>query len=164
MADVGVEAFKHNLWANLKLLDACANLSEDDLTATAPGTYGAVRDTLVHLFSAEGRYASEFNGRADEMLGEDAPFVGFEKLGEYAAASGQALLDIASSQPGDLVLKGEYRGQPYEMPASVMLVHALNHATEHRAHILSILEPRGVATGSTWRLDGIAYFQVGAHA
>jgi uncharacterized damage-inducible protein DinB len=164
VADVGVEAFKHNLWANLRLLDACASLSEDDLAAAAVGTYGTVRDTLVHLVAAEGRYVGEFNAPTEGMLSEDAPFVGFEKLRLYAEASGQSLLDIASSQPAERVLNGTYRGTPYEMPASILLVHAINHSTEHRGHVISILSPRGVATGPAWRLDGIGYFQAGAHA
>lgn len=161
MADVGAEAFRHNLWANLQQLDACARLGDDELVATAPGTYGTVRDTLVHIFASEGRYVSAFPGQAEGMLSEAAPFVGFESLRDYAVASGQALLDAASSQPAELILKGTYRGVPYEMPASILLIHAINHATEHRAHIVSILSQRGVETP---RLDGIGYFQVGAHA
>jgi uncharacterized damage-inducible protein DinB len=163
MADVGVEAFRHNLWANLRLIDACATLDEADLSATTEGTYGTVRDTLTHLVAAEGNYLVEFNGPTEGRLMVDAPFVGFDKLRAYAVANGQALLDIASSKPADRVLKGNYRGEPYEMPASVMLVHAINHSTEHRAHVLSILGPRGVAVGPGWRLDGIGYFQAGAH-
>lgn len=161
MADVGVEAFKHNVWANLEILDSCARLSDADLVATAPGTYGPVRDTLVHLLASEGRYVGEFKGRTDDMLSEDLPFVGFEKLRLYGVASGQALLEIVQTSPPDSVLRGTYRGQPYEMAASILLVQAINHATEHRMHIVSILNQRGVETP---RLDGIRYFQVGANA
>lgn len=161
MADVGVEAFKHNLWANLRLIDACASLGEDDLTATSPGTYGKVRDTLAHMVASEGRYAGEFNGMTEGMPSEDAPFVGFEKLREFAIASGQALLDVASSQPAERVLKGTYRGVDYEMPASILLIHAIEHSTEHRGHVVSILSQRDVETP---QLDGIGYFQAGAHA
>ena len=31
MTEPFVEMFKHNLWANLRLLDACADLSDDVL-------------------------------------------------------------------------------------------------------------------------------------
>ena len=161
MADVGVEAFRHNLWANLELLDACAKLTDDHLAAAAPGTYGAVQDTLVHLLASEGRYVGEFNGRTDDMLSEDAPFVGFEKLRLHAVASGQALLELVQTSPPDRILRGTYRGQPYEMAASILLVQAINHSTEHRMHIVSILNQRGVETP---RLDGIRYFQAGASA
>jgi uncharacterized damage-inducible protein DinB len=32
--------FRHNLWANLRLLEQCAGLTDDQLKATAAGTYG----------------------------------------------------------------------------------------------------------------------------
>jgi uncharacterized damage-inducible protein DinB len=158
VAGVGVEIFKHNLWANLRLLDACAALSEDDLQATAPGTYGQVRDTLVHIFASEGRYVGEFNGKAEGMLSEEGPFAGFESLREHALRSGEALLHIAERSAADRVLRGTYRDQPYVMPASVLLVQAINHSTEHRSHIISILSQRGVEAP---RLDGIGYFMAG---
>ena len=37
MASILVELFRHNLWANLELLDFCRTLGEDHLDAGAPG-------------------------------------------------------------------------------------------------------------------------------
>jgi hypothetical protein len=54
--------FKYNLWANLRLLDACAPLSEAQLDATTRGTFGSVRETLMHLFAAEEGYVRHFTG------------------------------------------------------------------------------------------------------
>ncbi len=158
MAGVGVEIFKHNLWANLRLLDACAALSEEDLEATAPGTYGKVRDTLVHLLASEGRYVGEFNGKREFMLNEEQEFAGFEALRTHAVTSGEALITVVGRTNADRVLRGTYRDQPYVMQASILQVQAINHATEHRSHIVSILSQRGVETP---RLDGLAYFIAG---
>ena len=38
------EFYKHNLWANLRLLDKCATLTDEQLDLAAPGTYGSVQD------------------------------------------------------------------------------------------------------------------------
>ena len=142
MASTIGDLFRHNLWANLRLPDACAGLSEDDLAATAPGTYGAVRDTLTHLVASEARYAGEFTGKPPETGPEELPFAGFDAIRASASASGEALIEIAEhTQPLD-ILRGTY------------LIQAVNHATEHRAHIVTILSQRGVKTPG---LDGIAY-------
>jgi uncharacterized damage-inducible protein DinB len=39
----------HNMRANLRLLDFCAGRSDEQLDTSAPGTFGHVRDTLVHI-------------------------------------------------------------------------------------------------------------------
>ena len=51
--------FRYNLWANWCLLDACAPLSDAQLDATVRGTYGSVRDTLMHLFDSEEHYVED---------------------------------------------------------------------------------------------------------
>jgi uncharacterized damage-inducible protein DinB len=52
-----VELFRHNQWANLRLLAACSDLSEEQLDASAAGTYGHIADTLVHILAAEEPYS-----------------------------------------------------------------------------------------------------------
>ena len=54
--------FKYNLWANLRLLDTCEQLTDAQLDAVFPGTYGSIRVTLKHLLGAEERYAARSAG------------------------------------------------------------------------------------------------------
>jgi uncharacterized damage-inducible protein DinB len=49
MVPLLVTLYEHNTWANLRLLDFCAGLSDEQLDASAPGTCGRVRDTLVRI-------------------------------------------------------------------------------------------------------------------
>jgi uncharacterized damage-inducible protein DinB len=49
MVSLLVMFYEHNTWANLRLLDFCAGLSDEQLNASAPGTFRRVRDTLVHI-------------------------------------------------------------------------------------------------------------------
>ena len=60
--------FKFNLWANLRLLDACAQLSNAQLDATIIGTFGSIRETLMHLFASEEGYARHVTGKAPAPL------------------------------------------------------------------------------------------------
>src|SRR2546423_8829653 len=95
--------FKYNLWANLRLLDACAYLSDAQLDATTKGTFGSVRETLMHLFAAEEGYAWRFNftGTAPTpRLKELTTFLGFDELRRRAERSGKELIAIA--EQGDL--------------------------------------------------------------
>ena len=47
------DAFEHHLWANERILDACAALTEEQLATPVPGTYGPIIDTLRHLIQAD---------------------------------------------------------------------------------------------------------------
>ncbi len=77
--------FKHNLWANLRLLDLCAGLSEELLNARATGTYGRLCDTLLHILACEEIYVNLLTGREPvHTLGEGAGFPGFEELTWHA--------------------------------------------------------------------------------
>ena len=140
------EMFKHNLWANLRLLDACAALNEEQLEATLPGTYGKINDTLLHIFGAEERYAARLKGEqiARPIL-EEKGFQGIDSLRSAAQASGEALIEVASaSQDPKLLRFTTLQGEEVEHSNSLLLVQAINHATEHRAQILTILTQQGV--------------------
>ena len=143
MADAIADMFKHNLWANLLLLDACASLSEEDLKATCEGTYGSLGDTLTHMLASEERYVIAWTP-TKATIGEGMPFPGFATLRKSAEASGNALIDIASKATADDMLRGTYRDTPYEMRAALLLGQAINHATEHRAHVATIMTQRGL--------------------
>lgn len=41
------ELFRHDQWANLRLLDLCAVLDDEVPSAGAPRTFGPVRETLT---------------------------------------------------------------------------------------------------------------------
>ena len=140
------ELFKHNLWANLRLLDVCAGLNDEQLDTSAPGTYGRVRDTLVHIVGAEERYTSTLAGRvAEQPLGSSSDFPGFDELRQRAHRSGEELIKLADKIQPSQVLQGTRRGTPYTIRAAIFVIQAINHATEHRAHVASILSQLGIA-------------------
>src|SRR4051812_23136131 len=97
-----VEFYRHNFWANMRLLDACEGLTEEQLNSSAPGTYGKVSDTLTHLVAAELRYVSRLRGeQPDTTVHETKGFPGVPGLREGAQKSGEALIEIAQkAQPG----------------------------------------------------------------
>lgn len=155
MTSALTELFKHNLWANLRLLDVCAQLDETGLDATVTGTYGSIRDTFVHLVAAEDRYVALLNDRTPEHnVSERKGFPGWEQLREHTRLSGEGLIAMTENFDPSRILRGIRGGEPYEMPAVVPIVQSLNHATEHRVQIATILTQHGVEPPT---LDGWQY-------
>lgn len=149
-----VTMFRHNLWANLGLIDACAALEEEQLAATAVGTYGTIYDTLHHLVRAEQGYLYLLTGDSPvaRMRREDKPTIA--TLRENSRLFSEGLMAVAAGvTPSALAYSVEENGR-WAMPAGVVLNQAINHATEHRAHIMTILTQIGIKPPE---LDGWAF-------
>jgi uncharacterized damage-inducible protein DinB len=159
MANVLVDLFRHNTWANERMLEYCAGLDDAQLDATEDGTYGSVSDTLVHLFGAQGRYAETLAGKRPEpMVSEREPWPGFETLRASAHASNRVLEEVAARADSMGPVSREWDGRIVELPVSLLLTQAINHATEHRAHINTILTQTAVEPVP---LDGWAWNDAG---
>lgn len=140
-----VALFRHNLWANLRLLEACDDLDEQQLAATATGTYGSIYDTLNHILRAEQSYLRRLSGKQPQrpLRREDSP--GLDELRAYAQQSGEGLIEIAAGvRPADVLQVEWDDGSLMPVPASLLLTQAINHATEHRAQVMTIMTQQGV--------------------
>jgi uncharacterized damage-inducible protein DinB len=148
--------FRFNLWANLRLLDACANLTDAQLDATMKGTYGSVRATLMHIFAGEEGYVYRFTGQGPKpALYELKHFPGFDELRRRAHQSGEVLISIAEHLKHGQILDLVYQGQHFDVPAILVLIQAISHGTDHRSQIATLLSMQDVTLPE---LDGWAYY------
>ena len=145
--------FQYNRWANLRLLDACTQLSDAQLDATMTGTFGSVRETLMHLFAAEEGYVRSFTGTTPTPpLKELTTFAGFDELRRRAERSGKELITVA--EQGELSQILLLDGGTYDAPAIIVLIQAINHAIDHRSQIATLLSQQGIEPPE---LDGWSY-------
>ena len=153
--DVLVEFFRHNAMMNRRLVEACRQLSPERLDVSATGTYGSIGATLVHVANSQEGYAARLlDTERPERLPED-PFPGFEALAERFA-NGDARLEEAATQAGGdrkIQVTGDDPPGTWLMPVSLYLLQAVNHGTEHRSQVATILTQLGVDPP---RMDGWA--------
>ena len=156
MNEILTDLFRHNRWANLRLVDACGALTDAQLDQSTAGAYGSIQETLTHLVGAEGRYVwglGEGSDRAHRVR-EDGDWPGFATLRDQADWSGTFLIDYAAGVSGDPVHTNEWHGRAERFPASLFLAQAVNHATDHRSQIATMLTMLGVEPpsmdGWTW--------------
>lgn len=136
--------FRHHRWANLRLLETCAALTEEQLAATVPGTFGSIRDTLEHIVTGEQSYLARISTGQRHPHVEGAPPMTIAAMIETAGATGAALIEWAPRvQAGDTV-EIDWDGTPRDVPKTILLTQAINHATEHRAQVMTVLTQLGV--------------------
>ncbi|HEX8231135.1 MAG TPA: DinB family protein [Chloroflexia bacterium] len=145
--------FQHNLWANMRLMEACRDLDDAVLDSIVPGTYGTVRDTLGHIARAEAGYYRRLTGKEVDRTGwGEVPTL--EQLTEALRFTGEGLIQAAPGVRESDTLQVEWQGEKVEFPTGIILLQAINHATEHRSHIATILTQQGITPPD---MDGWSY-------
>ncbi|HLO18416.1 MAG TPA: DinB family protein [Anaerolineales bacterium] len=142
MTDIFLEKlFEHNNWANQKIIKACYALSDNQLDAEPQSaTRGTIRRTLLHLVHSQLGYLSLLTMPVDERP-DVAPT--FAELQESARISGEGLLALAKGEQKPFASRLQTKDGFYTEPWVVML-QVINHATEHREQIKSMLSALGV--------------------
>jgi uncharacterized damage-inducible protein DinB len=149
-----VKLFEHNNWANSQIIQACSTLSDAQLDAEPTSTTkGSIRRTLVHLVNSQHGYLSLLTLPIEARR---AISPAFAELQQAASISGAGLLAFARDSNNDprtqLQTIDGYFVEPW-----VVMVQIINHATEHREQISSMLSALGVTPPN---LDGWAYGEV----
>jgi uncharacterized damage-inducible protein DinB len=140
MSTALLELYRHSTRATLSLIRYCQGLAAEDLDATTPGTYGTVRATLRHLVEEDEGLVTDLTGERSEPLPDDplaldALAARIERLGPRRA---QFARDLELREREIVTRDGRWR-----VPGAVPLAEVINHAGEHRTHVLSILGANG---------------------
>jgi len=150
--NISAKLFEHNNWANRKIIEACAALSEKQLDAPPhSATEGSIRSTLLHLVSAQYGYLRLLTLPLEERQGPGN--VEFAEIEESLKASGEKLLELAKDESRLPVAHIQTRDGHWVEPW-VIMVQIINHATEHREQIKSMLTALGITPPS---IDGWDY-------
>ncbi len=144
--------FEHNNWANFRIIEACSALSDEQLDAEPKSvTKGSIRRTLLHLVSSQRGYLSLLTLPVETRL-QAAPAI--TDLKESARISGEGLLALVRDESSTFPKARLQTTDGFFVEPWVVLVQVINHATEHREQISSMLSSLGVTPPN---LDGWAY-------
>jgi uncharacterized damage-inducible protein DinB len=136
--------FEHNNWANLQIIHACSALSDEQLDAEPKSaTPGSIRTTLFHLVTAQQGYLRLLTVPLKERL-ERIPTPPFAELRNLATTSGEALLALARTESSEQTRRQIQTRDGFFVEPWVVMVQIINHATEHREQIKSMLSAIGV--------------------
>ncbi|HET7377866.1 MAG TPA: DinB family protein [Anaerolineae bacterium] len=143
---------EHNNWANLCIIKACAMLSDEQLDAEPQTvTKGSIRLTLLHLVSAQQGYLALLTLPVEaRRLARPA----ITDLQESARISGEGLLALARNWPNQSNETQLQTTDGYFVAPWVVMLQVINHATEHREQIKSMLSSLGVTPPE---IDGWSY-------
>jgi len=143
--------FDYGYWANRKLFDVLVQLTPAQFTEQVTGSYGSIRNTLVHIMSAEWGWIERCGGahRGPRLNAADFPTVD-AVTEQWTRVEGYLRDFLATLRDEDLdtVVEFTLGDRPKQaMSVGQMLHHAAVHAVHHRGQIAVLLRSLGYVPG-----------------
>ena len=153
---------EYHYWARDRLLSAVETLTPEQYTRELGSSFSSVRDTLVHIFSAEWIWLCRWLGESPTEMLHPAAYPDLATL-RAAWDENRAKLVAFVDRLDDRKLDEEmaYRttdGQPWQQQLSHMLQHVVNHASYHRGQVTTMLRQLGAAPPKSQ--DLIAFYRL----
>lgn len=138
------DAFGHHVWATLRVIDACAGLTPDQLASSVPGTYGSILDTLRHTVGADCSYLELLSG--GEVAPVDEESMGLPELRAAMEANGPVWQAVVSRDldPDEMLVRRRDDGSTSSAPIGIRLAQVIHHGTDHRSQVCTALTNLGI--------------------
>lgn len=155
-SDTITTLFSHHLWANLRLLERCADLNSEQMEASIPGAVGSIKETLEHITTSERSYFSRISTGHPYPPPEDAQPMTITDMINSIRTTGQGLIEWAGKVQAEDAVQFDWAGTPREIPKTIILTQVINHASEHREQVKAILTELGIEAPDTssWNYFG----------
>lgn len=154
--------YEYNYWGNKRILNAGANVTQEQFEAPASFPFGGLRGTLVHILDSEWswRYLLQGVGSSTELKEFDSAL--WPELKEAAVPTLPALEErwreeetemrayLAGLRDEDMENPVRYKvgdGPKRDRILWHCLLHVVNHGTQHRSEAAALLTEYGHSPG-----------------
>jgi len=146
-----LDLYRYNSWANARILNATSNVSPEQFLNPGAFCFGDLRGTLVHILFAEWIWRRRWEGHAptEWLKPEDIP--SFDKLHTYWQAEEDLLMafvkNVSDENLGSVIRYKQMSGESRENTLWHLMVHLVNHGTQHRSEAAAMLTEFGHSPG-----------------
>jgi len=144
--------YDYGYWAEGKLFDVVSQLTPEQFIQSVAGSYGSVRNTMVHMLSAEWGWLDRCGGqkRGVALVPADYPTVAslMDRYREVEAYVREFLSKLNDEDLGRIVEFSFGSGPKYAMPVGELMHHAAIHGVHHRGQVALLLRSLGYTPGN----------------
>src|SRR5918993_394203 len=139
--------YDYHFAENRKLWDRyIAQLSEEQFTQHKTYSHGSVRDQIIHLMSVDEAWFSDLRGVEISESTNPSDLQDREDIRAYWDRVEQNMLSYLAELRDDMLFDQPLEGEDKDLILWQVLLHVVNHGTDHRAQILRLLNDLGVET------------------
>ena len=146
-----LQLYQYNSWANARILNTTAQVTLEQFLAPASFSHGGLRGTLVHTLFAEWIWRRRWEGRSPTAWLQPEDFPTFEALRTRWQSEEIKLMsfveNVSDEVLNDTVLYSRTGGEPRENILWHLMVHLVNHGTQHRSEAAALLTDFGHSPG-----------------
>ena len=155
------ELLDYHYWARDRLLDAAERPSHDDFTRDLGSSFKSIRDTLVHIYSAEWIWCSRWQGESPTAMLDSNTFGDISALrkawDEYEIKMRSVLDAFAPDRLDQVIEYHDTKGNVWRQAFRELLLHVVNHASYHRGQVTTML--RQLHTTPPESMDLITFYR-----
>jgi uncharacterized damage-inducible protein DinB len=131
--------FDYGYWANRKLFAVMSELTAEQFTQAAADSHGSIRNTMVHMLSAEWAWLDRCGGPARGAPLDPADFpTPAMVIDTWKNVEASMREFLATLRDDDLARNVEFAiggTEKRTMPVGELLQHAANHGVHHRGQV-----------------------------
>ncbi len=148
-ADAFRQLYEYHFSENRKLWDSYVMaLSQEQFTQPVAYSMGSVRNQIVHLMSVDDAWFSDLRGVDPADTSDPADLDDRTLIRAYGDAVEQRMrVYLGDLRDEMLFAKPFAEGEDQDLILWQVLLHVVNHGTDHRAQLLRLLHDLGVKTG-----------------
>jgi uncharacterized damage-inducible protein DinB len=145
-------SFDYSYWAYRKLFEVISQLTSEQFTQPVAGSYGSIRNSLVHMMSTEWGWLDRSGGTpcGPRLIATDFPtFRSVLKQWQRVEAYVRTFLAAIQDQDLDRVVEFAVGDGPRQaLSVGQMMHHAGVHGVDHRGQIALLLRTLGYVSGN----------------
>lgn len=150
--------YDYSAWANNRVLDTAGQLTDAQFLQGGGASFDSLRDTLVHTLSAQWIWLSRWQGYSPGAMLIPEEFTDLQFVRDHwrvvETDTRKFVAALDSEQLNAEVAYTNTRGLPFSYPLWQLMVHQVNHATQHRSEAAVMLTHLDHSPGS---LDLLTY-------
>ena len=144
--------YDYHYWANRQLVSVVARLTRGEFTDSVAGSYGSIRNTLVHVLSAEWGWLERCGGakRGERLRSNDYEAVE-SVVQTWSQVEEHVRRFLSGLEDDDLAREIAFTigdGPQQSMLLGDLMHHAAVHAVHHRGQVALLLRTLGYVPGN----------------
>ena len=144
--------YDYHYWANRRLFQIIEQMTPEEYTRNVAGSYGSIRNTLVHMMSAEWGWLARCGGpdRGPALKPDDFPDFASVRA-TWAAVERHTRTFVDGLQDADLERRIAFSLPgvgSHALRIAELMQHAANHAVHHRGQLALLARMLGYTPGN----------------